>query len=580
MKLWKYILKNYLWYVLLFFGAKIIFVSLNFDSLKQAANQLIPIFYNGLALDLSAVSYILLIPFILLLISESTGILKALRYYHIVIGLLISCIAITDALVYKYWGGKLSFLLVQYLAEPLKGIRSIASLDLAISAILLIAAVLLIRLYNLKTISVHRGPWWQALLIAAVILFLGRGGLAKTPIGISSSFYHTEDLYNYAALNPLWNLVSYEINGASLKTLELISSEDETGLIAEWRSMGAESISEIHWNDSSRIIVIMLESFSGKLSALRDDKGQSYTPNLDRLRVQGLNYSQAYAASFRSDRGLTAILTGTPSFATQSLTNEPNLLRKAPNLITLFNAAGWHTSMYHGGSLNLANMRLLVTAADELHEQNYFKGSEGSWGVHDEFVFRQFADDLHKTKSKGLHILFSLSSHEPFDVPQYEKHQDAYLNSISYTDSCLGVLISDLKSSGLWSNSLLLISADHGTILPERSTAHKKKNYHIPLILSGGLINDSFDVDQVVSQMDIATTLASAISADSLFVFGHSLLKPAGMAFYNYYHGVVCVTDSCTQYYDIPLQKYLGQQCLPPYEKAYFQAANKQIFAP
>ena len=94
------------------------------------------------------------------------------------------------------------------------------------------------------------------------------------------------------------------------------------------------------------------------------------------------------------------------------------------------------------------------------------------------------------------------------------------------------------------------------------------------------LIKDSLEINEVVSQLDIAPTLASALGKEEHFEFGHSLMNPWGMAFYHYYPGVVVVTDSCTQYYDIPLKKYFGNACLPPYEKAYFQAANRAIFSP
>ena len=176
-------------------------------------------------------------------------------------------------------------------------------------------------------------------------------------------------------------------------------------------------------------------------------------------------------------------------------------------------------------------------------------------------------------------MLFSLSSHEPFDVPNYHKKEDPYLNSIAYTDSCLGLLINQIKESDKWSNTLIIITADHGVIRPDNAPIYSETNFKIPLIFTGGVVRQDSVIHEIVSQSDLPSTLASYLNKPTAFP-QQSVLQPSNYAFYSYHNGIVSVTPDCIQYYDLNHNKYLTDSCTLPFEKAYFQLANDDFFSP
>src|SRR5690606_32505150 len=103
---------------------------------------------------------------------------------------------------------------------------------------------------------------------------------------------------------------------------------------------------------------------------------------------------------------------------------------------------------------------------------------------------------------------FTLSSHEPFDVPMEKVNDDPYLNSVQYTDRCLGDFFKSVKESGLWDNTLFVLIADHGTSGPRKATSQMIERYHIPMVWTGGAmaVKDTV-ITTMGSQKDMVTTL-------------------------------------------------------------------------
>ena len=556
---------------------KLVFVLWNPElSLRQFP----AIYGHGLLLDLSVLGYLLLPVALTFLILGNKG-TKVYKYYSLTVWTILFFIACVDALSFRYWKSKINLMFSLFMDDPGAGWGSMLFVDrMVILGLILLLILSIYLLVNRWVPSRAIGRWWSIPLIGLSVI-LARGGFNKIPIGLSAAFWSQEDVLNNASLNPVWNLVAYEFDQKKAVKYELLPETELEKLMVRWREAETPEQFSLKLNDSARVIFIILESFTNKENA-QIYSGMAVNPNLDRLAEEGISFQNAYASSFRSDRGLAAMFTGIPSFIKQNLTNRPEQLDKAPNLIRIFKQQGWYTSFFHGGKLDYANMRLLVDDADALIEQSQLpEGPENSWGVHDEIAFREFVPHLIASPRPSFNCLYSLSSHEPFEVPNYQRLDQAYLNSISYTDSCLGVLVNALKAEGEWSNSLLIITADHGINQPEGTISYKAVNYHVPLILAGGLLAqqelEPMQITEIVSQLDIPQTLVEALGLTAEFPYSKSLTSPSGIAFMNYYNGVTMVTDSCVQYYDISTGRYLDEACGPPMEQAFFQSAQKYL---
>ena len=70
--------------------------------------------------------------------------------------------------------------------------------------------------------------------------------------------------------------------------------------------------------------------------------------------------------------------------------------------------------------------------------------------MHDQYVFDRFGEDLKKEKQPFFAALFTLSSHEPYDVPMKphfagKDETTLFKNSVYYTDSVIGILLQKVK---------------------------------------------------------------------------------------------------------------------------------------
>jgi phosphoglycerol transferase MdoB-like AlkP superfamily enzyme len=160
----------------------------------------------------------------------------------------------------------------------------------------------------------------------------------------------------------------------------------------------------------------------------------------------------------------------------------------------------------------------------------------------------------------------TLSSHEPFDVPMEQMiegndEESRFLNSVFYTDKCLGKFTTDLKNSPIWKNTLLIFVADHGSRHPGNSPLYVTEKFHIPMIWTGGALNVSDSIISLfASQTDIATTLTAQLNINSNnFKFGKDIFSEnaKSFAFYDYNNGFGFITDSTVQIFDNPSKTYI-----------------------
>ncbi len=125
---------------------------------------------------------------------------------------------------------------------------------------------------------------------------------------------------------------------------------------------------------------------------------------------------------------------------------------------------------------------------------------------------------------------YGLNGKPPGDE-QIRVARHAYLGSISYLDDLVGELIAVLKDSGLYDNTVIIFTTDHGEMLGEHGLWYKKSFFEeacrIPLIISHPQLAER-RVDANVSLVDLLPTLldiAGDKTQSSLVdpIAGHSL---------------------------------------------------------
>lgn len=199
--------------------------------------------------------------------------------------------------------------------------------------------------------------------------------------------------------------------------------------------------------------------------------------------------------------------------------------------------SGYETSFIYGGELEFANMRTFLTEAGfrQIIGEEAFSEEEmnSKWGAHDEFIFHKALAEINRYRSPFFQMILTLSTHEPFEVPgttgNMKTEQEKFLNAARYTDRCLQEYFESARKTAWYANTLFILVADHGHAVPKSRNYYDPQCYHIPLLFTGPVLEDSLagkTNDQYGGQHEIPNTLLSQLGlSDSSYRFGSSLTK-------------------------------------------------------
>ena len=288
------------------------------------------------------------------------------------------------------------------------------------------------------------------------------------------------------------------------------------------------------------IVIFILESFAreyngafNKGTKIPDYVG--YTPFVDSLAQHSLIFTNAHANGWKSIHGVSSIIAGVPSFK-NAFTSSPYPKQKIESLVSTLESEGYDTSFFHGapngsmGFLGFGN----ILGYDHYYgktEYNNDADFDGVWGIWDEPFFQYFNKTLSQKKQPFMATMFSVSSHEPYKVPeQYEgkfpKGKVKINECIGYTDYALKRFFAEAKKQPWFSNTIFVLVADHGNTIAYDEYRKEFNRNTVPILFYSpnqkyvGVNND------LAQQIDIYPTLLDMIGYQKPFrSWGRSLLN-------------------------------------------------------
>ncbi|MCF0207044.1 MAG: sulfatase-like hydrolase/transferase, partial [Bacteroidales bacterium] len=336
-----------------------------------------------------------------------------------------SVLAVADAEIYRSWQYRIDASAVSYLSNPSLAFASTPTwriVMLFVVAIVLGTALFsLYRLCTKKITSTLKSERFFSLimLIFVVPLFiLARGGIGLAPINTGSVYFSENMFANHSAINIGWNFGNYFFHPADDLSKFMYYENAELPSDTTTNELGGVKIFK---EKPKHIVFIVLESFAYKPIGY-DNPGESVTPRLLDWKDSGILFRNFYASGDRSERGLTSIFSGVPSLPEITLMSKPEMTSKMPSLITSLQKSGYgSTSFYYGGDSDFRNLNsfLYQNSVKEIISQNNtnLNCRTTKWGYDDECMFELFYDHLSGLDSMSVSILYTLSSHEPYDVP-------------------------------------------------------------------------------------------------------------------------------------------------------------------
>ena len=276
----------------------------------------------------------------------------------------------------------------------------------------------------------------------------------------------------------------------------------------------------------SNIVLITLDTTrADRMGFLGSKRG--LTPNLDALAQQCAIFTRAYAQVPLTTPSHAALLTGTyPQFNHLEDLGMP-LGNELPYLPDLLHHHGYHTAAFLGANILDAKggMASGFDRGFDMYDTDFHDPRPGEDRYHNvERRAGDVADRALKWLSKNQQRPFFMwlhfyDPHDPYDPPAPFKERYAkepYDGEIAYVDSVVGSFIEELRQRGLYQNSLIAITADHGEAFGEHGEERHgmflyDETIRVPLLLK--LPEQKFAgkrIDPRVALVDIPPSLLKA----------------------------------------------------------------------
>ena len=539
------------WY-LLFVLARILFLLTYFSETSQLSiSEIVNTFVYGFKIDIAIASYIALLPSLVLLLTSFFKTNFTRIFYHTYTLILLFAITILisgDLFMYKHWGFRLDATPLFYMTNLKAMTASVNTFTVIGGIFAILATTAILYFIYLKILSSRLNGLKKSnksfLLLLPLTLLIAvamRGGIGISSLTTSSAYFSKNQFANHAAINPVWNVGFSLTESDDLQRKYLYYSEEKMQEILKPLQQESGNVAKLLNNNRPNIILIITESFTAK--ALQATGGQAdIMPELNKLVKEGIVFSNVYAASDRTDKGIAAVLAGYPSLPGSSPLKYQKLTEKLAFIPNKLNAEGYTSEFFYGGTLEFANYRSFLVQAgfDKMISDKDFPAADlkSKWGAFDHVVFDRFLAETPDSNNNFFKTILTLTSHEPFETPvapvfSGDDEETKFMNSLHYTDGAIGKFVKEAKTRKWWNNTLVIIIADHGSRMPGNSDIFDKARFHIPMIWLGGALNTKDTIiENLASQTDLAATLLAQlqISADD-FKFSKNIISSVNIAY-------------------------------------------------
>lgn len=559
--------KYYLFWIVLFQLQKLFFILVQYKLMGDISlSDYLQVMAHAFPLDLSVASYITAVFGLLLMVSNLVNIRVIRCISHVFTAVVLAIVVfvlIGDNSTFSFWGYHWDKSIFTFLQSPKEVLACAVWWQWILVTILFLLWFVACGFVYLKWLKWDKVELesrtttrlWQTgvwLLITAFLFLPMRGSVTVSTMNTGRVYFSNNQMLNQAAVNPLFNIIeSLSENTFDLNKYTYMSSVEAQQLTQQLLPTDRWThTEEVFATQRPNIVLVILESFStNALGAM---------PNLMRLAQEGIYFSNAYSSSYRTDRGIVSLMSAFPGQPTSSLMTVPSKSRNLPQIGKALKQEGYLLNFYYGGDEDFTNMRsYLIDGGFEnrvVDKDFPLQDRMSKWGAHDHIVLERASREIRQRytqypDNQYFDVILTLSSHEPFDVPFTSDFSHAYLNSVAYTDSCLGAFVDSLKQHPLWDSTIVILSPDHGYPYPNGIANYNPLRYRIPMAIIGGAVQQPMQVPTLCSQIDLVPTVLHAMGLDAeAYPFSKNILDSTQteFAFYAFNDGFALLTPQDT----------------------------------
>lgn len=559
--------RSILFPIFLFVGLNLLVFSLSRLglSLWQAervtqVNGWLPLFLQGVRIDIVAMCYLFGVPALLSVLLGTHRLWQSILRVWLTLGsvFILFMEAATPAFIETY-DFRPNRLFVEYLLYPKEVFTMLANGHLvAVVSSLVLTLLAAFGYWRLSGWAVkHLRPLsWKmrplvALLVIAVAFIGARSSLAHRGINPAMVAFSSDPLVNSLVLNSgysvLYAVQQLKDEEKSSEQYGKMSVEEMLSWVKQARNRPesdyiSSELPTLTYNQATyqgkpkNIVIVLEESFGAQFIGTLG--GKPLSPEFDQLAAEGWLFENLYATGTRSVRGIEAVTAGftpTPARATVKLTKSQHGFFTIADLL---GRQGYHTSFIYGGEKHFDNMASYFygNGFQQIIDEKEYKNPKfvSTWGASDEDLF----DKAHETftaLAQGdkpfFSLVFTSSNHDPFEFPDgkielFDQEKQTRNNAAKYADYALGYFFGLAKQSNYWKDTIFLVIADHDSRVAGDNLV-PIRHFHIPALILGEGIAPRRD-SRLVSQIDMPTTLLSLAGISGKYpMIGYDLTQPA-----------------------------------------------------
>ncbi|CDN41852.1 MULTISPECIES: LTA synthase family protein [Paenibacillus] len=309
------------------------------------------------------------------------------------------------------------------------------------------------------------------------------------------------------------------------------------------------------------VIIIQMESFQNFLIGLKVD-GQEITPNINKLADENYYYKNFYSSAGSGTTSDAEYVVNTSLYVPAHEPAVQALPKNGlPSLPKLLQKSGYETATFHTNDVQFWNRSELYPALGWQHyyDKSYFgDGDHVAFGASDSVLFSKTMPKLEEMSASGKPFyaqIITMSAHHPYNIPESKMTLDLpdnldgtllgrYLQAQHFADQALGQFIDEMKSSGMWDNSMVMFYGDHQGLPVYTLDKNEKTSidamigheysyadmFNIPFILHAPGVTGPSVITETGGQIDILPTVANlaGVSLADQIHFGTDLLNLKG----------------------------------------------------
>jgi phosphoglycerol transferase MdoB-like AlkP superfamily enzyme len=368
------------------------------------------------------------------------------------------------------------------------------------------------------------------ILFASIIFISARGGWAIKPL---RSF----DAARF--VNPQW--VSATINSPTQLITSYSSSVPPklnyfSDSYAEGIAQTKQTIEPYFKNNfKPNIVLIILESIGRDYCGFLN-KENRFTPFLDSLSKLSLVFPNAYSSGTTSMESIPAIFASIPSLLEVPYINSTFQNNSIYGIHHYLSKSKYNCSFYYGaknGSMGFDNFLRISGQIDYFGLDEYPNTKtdfDGNWGIWDQAYLQYFNSELSKKAEPFFSSVFTLTSHDPYQIPNkykgvFKGGQLPIYKAVQYTDHSLRLFFEQAAKQKWFKNTVFIITADHPSHSVNEYYYTPTGKYEIPLLVyAPKLVSPGVNGKITASHTDIMPSILSLAGIkDPFFSFGYSL---------------------------------------------------------